>query len=480
MMITDGGSDWYLAGGNYTGIGWLGVTYRTGNGKTFDRYAGGITNEFAIGQNTTKWVICHEYGHYIGLGHRGTNYGAYSLMYWEKLNEGDEGAMPLSILEIAGLGWLDLNNSNRVQTVSSGALTNFSLKPIRSTSGKVAIKVNISSNQYFLINNHQQSTNPYDATYPASGVLIWHINGSSGDLECAVPRSGENQDHLDLPKSDPNYHGEGLAGDFWRPSSQNTFAPWTNPNTKSWTGNFTDIKVKVKSQSGGDYVLDVFKNSEPAAPKNLVITNPGSDGSHPILQWNANTEPDLHHYLVWRGTTPNWKTTPITWESSSAANVTNTTWTDTQTIIDLDVLSATYYRITAVDAVSNQSDYSSSVGTTSNPLAKPAEEEPHAASLPENFSLHTNFPNPFNPSTEIKFDLPEPAQVNLTIFNIAGQMVRTLVDEPRLAGYHSILWDGRDEFGNEVASGMYLYRISATTTATASPYVAVKKMSLLR
>ncbi|NIR52451.1 hypothetical protein GWO43_27875, partial [candidate division KSB1 bacterium] len=48
----------------------------------------------------------------------------------------------------------------------------------------------------------------------------------------------------------------------------------------------------------------------PAAPQNLVIANPSEDGANPIPQWDANTEPDLDHYLVWRGTTPNWKTQP--------------------------------------------------------------------------------------------------------------------------------------------------------------------------
>jgi flagellar hook assembly protein FlgD len=66
----------------------------------------------------------------------------------------------------------------------------------------------------------------------------------------------------------------------------------------------------------------------------------------------------------------------------------------------------------------------------------------------------------------------------LTIYNIAGQTIRTLVDEPQLAGYHSILWDGCDASGNEVASGIYIYRFSARSNEAA--FATVKKMTLLR
>jgi hypothetical protein len=110
--------------------------------------------------------------------------------------------------------------------------------------------------------------------------------------------------------------------------------------------------------------------SPPAAPKNLRITNPGQNGAHPILAWDANSEPDLDHYLVWRGWTPNWKTTLPTWEEYPAASVTGTTWTDNEAIIDLYVLSATYYRLTAVDEADNESNYSNQVMTTSGPFPK--------------------------------------------------------------------------------------------------------------
>ncbi len=83
--------------------------------------------------------------------------------------------------------------------------------------------------------------------------------------------------------------------------------------------------------------------------------------------------------------------------------------------------------------------------------------------LPASYALEQNYPNPFNPTTTIKFQLPERVQVNLVIFNVLGQKVRTLVDQELSAGYHTSNWDGTDDNGSLVTSGIYYYRIQADT-----------------
>lgn len=87
--------------------------------------------------------------------------------------------------------------------------------------------------------------------------------------------------------------------------------------------------------------------------------------------------------------------------------------------------------------------------------------EDNHLSLPDHFSLNQNYPNPFNPTTTIHFALPVRSHVTLTIFNILGKKVRTLVDDTQQAGYHSIQWDSRDEYGNNLSTGFYFYRIVA-------------------
>jgi PKD repeat protein len=82
------------------------------------------------------------------------------------------------------------------------------------------------------------------------------------------------------------------------------------------------------------------------------------------------------------------------------------------------------------------------------------------AVLPKEFSLHQNYPNPFNPSTTISFDLPKPGSVKLTIYNINGQLVRTLVYNRVAEGVHLVTWDGRDNRGQAVSTGIYFYRIN--------------------
>ena len=88
-------------------------------------------------------------------------------------------------------------------------------------------------------------------------------------------------------------------------------------------------------------------------------------------------------------------------------------------------------------------------------------EAPEA--LPTTFGVDQNYPNPFNPSTTIRYALPEGSSVSLVIYNILGQQVRTLVSGSQGAGYHTVVWDGRDEAGRTAATGLYLYRLQAGT-----------------
>ena len=94
---------------------------------------------------------------------------------------------------------------------------------------------------------------------------------------------------------------------------------------------------------------------------------------------------------------------------------------------------------------------------------------------PRQFALRQNHPNPFNPTTQISYTLAKDAEVNLAVFNLAGQLVRTLVRRmPQNAGTHFASWDGKNEAGDAMASGVYVYRLEA------GGLVDSKKMILLR
>ena len=77
----------------------------------------------------------------------------------------------------------------------------------------------------------------------------------------------------------------------------------------------------------------------------------------------------------------------------------------------------------------------------------------------EECALLRNYPNPFNPQTTIRYDLPKSCQPSLKIFNMRGQLIRTLIGNEQVAGMHSVVWDGRDQNGNIVSSGVYLCRL---------------------
>tara|TARA_Y100000588_G_scaffold366674_1_gene432648 strand:+ start:144 stop:6026 length:5883 start_codon:yes stop_codon:yes gene_type:complete len=94
--------------------------------------------------------------------------------------------------------------------------------------------------------------------------------------------------------------------------------------------------------------------------------------------------------------------------------------------------------------------------------------------IPDVFALHQNYPNPFNPITNIMYDIPEASDVRITIYNIAGQKVRTLVQDRHEPGRYRIMWNATNDYGQPVASGMYFYRVIA------SDFVSVKKLLLMK
>lgn len=126
---------------------------------------------------------------------------------------------------------------------------------------------------------------------------------------------------------------------------------------------------------------------------------------------------------------------------------------------DMDVLSAAYFR----DEIVWYENIDPGTGINDQTI-----------NILNNFQLHQNYPNPFNPTTTIEYMLPHSAPVKLTIYNSTGQIVRTLINKSQSTGSHKITWDGKDDSGKAVASGVYLYHLEA------DDFVQTRKMLLLR
>ncbi|MCB0315264.1 MAG: T9SS type A sorting domain-containing protein, partial [Calditrichaeota bacterium] len=94
--------------------------------------------------------------------------------------------------------------------------------------------------------------------------------------------------------------------------------------------------------------------------------------------------------------------------------------------------------------------------------------------IPEVFSLGQNYPNPFNPTTSIQVAVPEKALVTLEIYDITGRKIQTLLNDEQEPGVYTVSWDGTNQFGEKVSSGIYFYRMAA------GKFIQTRRMMLLK
>jgi hypothetical protein len=161
------------------------------------------------------------------------------------------------------------------------------------------------------------------------------------------------------------------------------------------------------------------------------------------ITWNPNTEADIDHYRIYRGTAETFIPDPGNMIASQCDTlVFDGGW---------DWSSGYWYKVSAVDIHGNESEYSV--------LGPDMVTGDDTSPLPEATFLSQNYPNPFNPSTTIAFGLKEREHVSLRIYDAAGRLVRNLVDETRPAGRYEATWDGRGTNGHVAASGVYFYRL---------------------
>ncbi|MBN2366274.1 MAG: T9SS C-terminal target domain-containing protein [Calditrichaeota bacterium] len=92
----------------------------------------------------------------------------------------------------------------------------------------------------------------------------------------------------------------------------------------------------------------------------------------------------------------------------------------------------------------------------------------------QSFRLMQNYPNPFNPSTTIQYEIPRAGEVEIRIFDINGRLVKTIKNQKQVAGSYNFLWDGQNDSGNKVASGLYIYSLKFENTITSKKMILVK------
>jgi hypothetical protein len=220
------------------------------------------------------------------------------------------------------------------------------------------------------------------------------------------------------------------------------------------SGQTGDPSYVYKSAADSGYSVN---NLFPLAPTGVAAK---SNAQGITLTWDQPTERDndVVQYSIYRGTSANFSiTTPLATVKSA------TTYLDASTTVG----STYYYKIAAVDNGGN-------VGALSNEISLKATDVETIAGLPRDFSLEQNYPNPFNPSTQIGFSLPTTSFVRVAIYNVSGELIRTLVNDDMSAGVYRLTWNATDNEGRNVSSGVYIYRLQA------GKFVSSKKMLLLK
>jgi len=302
-----------------------------------------------------------------------------------------------------------------------------------------------------------------------------------------------------------DFHGDGLDG--YNIGYDEIFSPYSNPTTRSCQDlSNNGLTIVLQSQdSYGAITLKIYYNDEdalidlpPSKPKNLKVGKqyfgePESYKFYPVVTWDSNIEPDFYDapavspllitpvYEIYRADTTVCDIEPV-YSLITTVSSTTTQYVDSNvTLYDnipaipdyCEYTLLTYsYKILAKDNRGNRSLKSErGLLTGYNQECGPETEdliESENNILPDMFSI-TNYPNPFNPTTNIKFDLPKDVLVSIKIFDMLGREIRTLVNDYKTAGSYTISFNGSD-----LSSGIYYFKIKA------EDFEQVRKMMLLK
>ena len=215
--------------------------------------------------------------------------------------------------------------------------------------------------------------------------------------------------------------------------------------------------------SAGDHSLPVSFSSF------TIIADNGSN----LLNWTTESEQNNAGFAVWRAEGDQIDLRPAMDQfirlahydqygdlvgSGNSAQPHDYSFIDDQ----IDPGAIYYYLLEAIDLDGSSEFYEQWVAVES-------------LSIPDSWELAQNYPNPFNPSTTIQFSLPEPGAVSLHVYNLQGKLVQTLLNhESYNWGRYQLIWDGRNQYGATVASGVYFYRLQG------EGFIKTRKMTLVR
>jgi len=227
-------------------------------------------------------------------------------------------------------------------------------------------------------------------------------------------------------------------------------SPCINAGTADLDGDGTE---DITDYNGSAPDMGAFESSLPAPTGFQYFLQSASV----MLWWDPSTDENFQYFLLERSTDDQFV------ENVVSNYLTSSFYTDD----DLEFNTLYFYRVSYFST--EWSEYSETIAVVLENL-----DISHGNNLPISYKIHQNHPNPFNPVTTIRYDLPEDGLVNITIYDMMGRQISTLVSGQQTAGYNIVQWNATNSFGEAVSAGLYLYTIHA------GEFTQTRKMVLLK
>jgi len=244
------------------------------------------------------------------------------------------------------------------------------------------------------------------------------------------------------------------AWPYENPVGDNPVLPWAY---EFYRGHFyTAAGISYAPQPAPDIIPNITEHSVPVTLSSFTAT--GRRGAIEV-NWTSQTEVNALAYHLYRSASEDGQFAEITRLDAAGNSETACSyhWVDR----DVTVGQTYYYQLADEDYEGNLR-YHGTVFASAG------------SSVPDAYALTPNYPNPFNPSTAIGYAIPQDGRVTLTVYNVLGQEIRTLVDDHQAAGTYTVMWDSKDASGKDLTSGIYFY------TLRAEKYTRTRKMVLMR
>jgi M6 family metalloprotease-like protein len=315
----------------------------------------------------------------------------------------------------------------------------YTLNPLTTHQTDHALRI-ISPNsniQHFIVEYRRHNTGLIDQSLTNSGILIYRVNTTVDGGNMEAP----DEVYLFRQSGTVSNNGQINNALFSANLGRTTFNDSTNPSSFLSNGGPGGISITNIGNAGETITFTLtLPNGDmepfPGALEVRLVEN------EPVLLWTQS--PGATGYIVYRDFFP-------------IANVGSVT-----TYRDATVVSGNTYAYTVTALYGANESESTNIFTITIPVI--VSDDDIVKVRPEAF-LSQNYPNPFNPTTEIAFEIPvieniSSNYVNISVYNIRGQKIKTLLDGIYPSGQHSISWNGTDDIGNSVGSGVYFYRLS--------------------